>query len=1515
MGNIVPQFKEGADEKGIVKGQELQGQEYRRTPMNAIVLWERNNGDLEVITGRHRLELAKRIGEETIPAQIVKESEGFDRQKALTFDAHQNILDNQGTEKDYVNYFRNTSIPEEQARLDGILRGTKASSAWVLGKDATDSTFNAYARTGDLKFQQAVAIAKAAPGNEQLQNAGQSFVLKNPRSSALEIDNYVKSISQFEATKKSEQTDMFGYDDSSIRAAEEQSKKVTAIQNGLERDSRTINSAIKGEGKLELTDEAAKQYGITDRSDKSQLIAARQKVLEQMSRWDKWYVDPELVAQLKGETVKPPKNAPTTEETDKGPVMYARAPEVTGAQDAAYLKAVKDGDMETAQKMVDEAAKKAGYTIEAYHAGTVEDTFSREFSGSGLVGVRSGHIFFAGNKDAADYYAEPESGRTTRRYYLRSDNLREFDGGSPRDNADKANIEAFQNEKDYSGTVTRGVVDGDRETDVFTLPYNEDGTTTQAKLADPVTRDDKGNVIPLSQRFNEDAPDIRYSLAPKTDLAPFYSQLERVAAQKMGGKMPVEQLRRMLKSNSVTDAEIENLIGGLEGTVTKQQVLDEIKANGVEFRDVVLGGPVISVLAKPVFQGGEWIYRIEDDDGNLLQMAYDSTEAEKLRRKYLRPLEKAAAPPTHFSRYTEPGAVPGSYREMFVTVPAIKVAEHVDEREVVKVWFGDDLKRFSNRERAIEYIQNAKNIDHSKAVDFYEDHVNIGKEEFSSVAWQDGHAQYSDIHNPVVRIRFNEREADGKRILFVEEMQGPTDADQQKMPAWLSRRIYDIGVKRVLAYAKENGFDGVAWTTGDMQAKRYDLSKQVEHVGIFRSDDGTYNIYVTEKGAILDREIAGDISAGKLEDYIGKELAGKIIDNPNPHQGYSGLDLKVGGEGLKRRYDQTITSLFKKYGKELVGETKIEIRNIGGGRLPSGAFGSYRDVPFVPITDKTPASYPKYSQGSQRTSRGMATDRIQKIVDKATGFLKSAPKINVVRHTSEVPIGVLDDMEKNGILDENGDSDVQGFAWNGKIWLIGDNLQSPKEAVYVLTHELMHDGLGRFLDSEQRNVAIKSIRSDYGNLMNAIYKAHYKEIREIAKTTHTHLDLSTVKGCRQAAEEWLCNQAYESQLKWYDRLVAIFHDLLRAMGIDVKLSDAEVRTVLRDAFDMFGKDLNYQRESGNYAYMTSKKGTADRIPPKTTPEAGGRTIRTHPIPESVGKIITSYWKNDKVKAHQDYTAAKSGDREAAARLVVDMVKPETIAEAKQRFGPDVIYAAPHAIEASGKNAIPAVLAHYYASTTGAKVDENIVQANRPYHTGAKAMERMISRVAFDGDVVKDGEYVLVDDTATLGGTIAEMAHHIRGNGGRVVGVITLTNASRGRNIAPEKAVTDEIERRYGNEVRELFGVDPKALTAAEAGYLVGFRDADSLRNRAVKAGEERNQRLLSKGVRTSETAKVTKPPQYSIAQIGRTIDGYKDKLAKTIDKVEAVKTAGDAFSNVYEGAKRAWFIPTPVGNA
>jgi hypothetical protein len=40
-----------------------------------------------------------------------------------------------------------------------------------------------------------------------------------------------------------------------------------------------------------------------------------------------------------------------------------------------------------------------------------------------------------------------------------------------------------------------------------------------------------------------------------------------------------------------------------------------------------------------------------------------------------------------------------------------------------------------------------------------------------------------------------------------------------------------------------------------------------------------------------------------------------------------------------------------------------------------------------------------------------------------------------------------------------------------------------------------------------------------------------------------------------------------------------------------------------------------------------------------------------------------------------------------------------------------------------------------------------------------------------------------------------------------------------------------MRRSCGDEIRQAVGIDPQALIADEAAYLIGFRNADELRNR------------------------------------------------------------------------------------
>lgn len=126
-----------------------------------------------------------------------------------------------------------------------------------------------------------------------------------------------------------------------------------------------------------------------------------------------------------------------------------------------------------------------------------------------------------------------------------------------------------------------------------------------------------------------------------------------------------------------------------------------------------------------------------------------------------------------------------------------------------------------------------------------------------------------------------------------------------------------LGLKRIIAYAAENGFDSVAWTTGEQQSTRYDLSKQVRSVEARKLANGKYSVAAdTIEG---DPLFTGDVTEAELVDTIGKDLAEKIAaQEVGEYHEYTGLDLKVGGEGMTGYYDgivpQVANDVLKKIG-------------------------------------------------------------------------------------------------------------------------------------------------------------------------------------------------------------------------------------------------------------------------------------------------------------------------------------------------------------------------------------------------------------------------------------------------------------------------------------------------------------------------------------------------------------------------------------------------------------------------
>lgn len=196
----------------------MQGK-YERVGTAPIVVWERENGDTEVITGRHRLDLARRSGEKTIPAYVVREADGFTVDDARTFDAESNIRDGMGTVRDYAHFFRNKDIDEAEASGKGLLSREKGKRGWAIGKFAEDNLYWLY-RNGGISEERAAAIARGAPNDADVQKAALDSA-KGMDATTLEIHTRrlkaFKDESGGNATGEAVQGDLFGVDDAAMR--------------------------------------------------------------------------------------------------------------------------------------------------------------------------------------------------------------------------------------------------------------------------------------------------------------------------------------------------------------------------------------------------------------------------------------------------------------------------------------------------------------------------------------------------------------------------------------------------------------------------------------------------------------------------------------------------------------------------------------------------------------------------------------------------------------------------------------------------------------------------------------------------------------------------------------------------------------------------------------------------------------------------------------------------------------------------------------------------------------------------------------------------------------------------------------------------------------------------------------------------------------------------------------------------------------------------------------------------
>ncbi|MES2488537.1 MAG: PLxRFG domain-containing protein [Pseudomonadota bacterium] len=207
--------------------------------------------------------------------------------------------------------------------------------------------------------------------------------------------------------------------------------------------------------------------------------------------------------------------------------------------------------------------------------------------------------------------------------------------------------------------------------------------------------------------------------------------------------------------------------------------------------------------------------------------------------------------------------------------------------------------------------------------------------------------------------------------------------------------------------------------------------------------------------------------------------------------------------------------------------------------------------------------------------------------------------------------------------------------------------------------------------------------------------------------------------------------------------------------------------------------------------------------------------------------------------HADYVAAKAGDPAAAYRVAHDLLDDKKLEELSKALGDSSPTVVPvQSVEATGRNMLPRAYAELLGQKLGLPVDENIMQSVRAFHTNANAYERIASQPAFDGDVKKGGNYLIVDDTQTIGGTLANLRGHIEANGGHVILASALTGHESTADITLRPAMRDKLLAKHGAKLddylHENFGFGIDQLTQGEAGHLAAAPSLDAVRDRIAE---------------------------------------------------------------------------------
>ncbi len=453
----------------------------------------------------------------------------------------------------------------------------------------------------------------------------------------------------------------------------------------------------------------------------------------------------------------------------------------------------------------------------------------------------------------------------------------------------------------------------------------------------------------------------------------------------------------------------------------------------------------------------------------------------------------------------------------------------------------------------------------------------------------------------------------------------------------------------------------------------------------------------------------------------------------------------------------------------------------------------------------------------------------------------------------------------------------------GTLHVAADTISDPKRMREILRHEVLaHYGLANVLgDGEYTKLMSRLIQSQKDPSMKPVW--------DWVNTHYADEDIGT------QAEEVVAHLAELEQGAWgrgWDRVVAWVTRALRTVGfVPDGITAAETRSLIEG----LGKKLRKADAEVGSAEGERLWFSAERSPwGKDFPE-----VILH------GRLADA-------TSHPDYAAAKGGDDAAARRLVSDVLSPDAIRQLKKVIGNrEAIALGVHAEEAVSRNAIPQAMADVLGKVLGIDVSVDIVQAAKVGRTAQDGFGRLANQPGFDGPVRNDKPYLIVDDTLTQGGTLANLKGYIENRGGEVIAATALTGKQYSAKIAIDSSTLEQLRDQYDGTGLEAwwhnrFGYGFDSLTESEGRYLLRAKDADKVRDRVTAAGHAAPSRSEQESARDDGPFP---PDGLKFSQTNSAADEALQKLnlGPKPDIIDKTKTSLNKLRQVDRGVVSSWF--------